>query len=510
MGEPVPLDLEAEFGWLLDGVENYINENPDEFLEHFGVKGMKWGVRKSESTSSELKSLGPQTIVRKTANGDELTLSQKPPSGMHKLLARMSPTYREEYSNFASFSIKDKDGKKVGDAQVAKKSKDELYLIWLGVKKSERGKGYASAVMKAAEDFGKKEGFKKLTLEVPGNAPDARHIYENLGFKYIAPVNGGAKDPVWGGLGEMVYTFSDAKHAAGQELIIVALPREDETVRQYSSEKEPHLTLLYLGKANLTPTELAHITEYIGHAASQISSFGMEVERRGELGPNKADVLFFVKRWAKDIVKFRGHLLQNEIINRAYLSADQFPEWTPHLTMGYPDAPAKPDKREYQRYSWVGFDRIALWTGDSTGPTFQLKANDYDMEVAMSQTQQGADVAADILEHYGVKGMHWGKKKGAAPGSGHPASSDATKAADAAHIVKKSGVKALSNDQLKDLVTRMDLEQKLVKLQPASKATKVRKAVTSTLQAFGKQQVNMAMNQLASQQIANVVAKTKK
>lgn len=302
-----------------------------------------------------------------------------------------------------------------------------------------------------------------------------------------------------------------------RELVVVALAAEDDVVQQYSSDKAPHLTLLYLGTPSFNPTELTHVQEYIEHAASQISCFGMEVDRRGELGDKKADVLFFVKRWAKQISKFRDNLLQDELINKAYLAADQFPQWTPHLTMGFPDTPAKKDTREYQRYSYVRFDRIALWTGDSIGPTFQLKTDSYDMEVAMSQNADGANIAAAILAdleedavQYGVPGMRWGRRKGgssAAPGSGHPASSDATKASKNSQIVKKSGVKALSNDDLQQLVTRMNLEQQLGKLQPPGPTKKARLFVTKTLGNIGNQQLNMVLNQIVNAKVAKALGK---
>lgn len=299
------------------------------------------------------------------------------------------------------------------------------------------------------------------------------------------------------------------------ELVVVALAAEDDVVRQYSSEKEPHLTLLYLGESDISPADLAHITEYVGHAASQISAFGMEVDRRGVLGPKNADVLFFHKRWAKDMEKFRANLLQNELINKLFRSAFQWPEWTPHLTMGFPDKPAKPDKREYRRYSYVRFDRIALWTGDSSGPTFELK--DYDMEVAMAQ--EGPALAASILAdlevdalQYGVPGMKWGRRKDRtpAPGSGKSASSDATRAAKAKQIAKRSGVKALSNEELQALVTRMNLEQQLGKLTPPSRAKKARMTITKTLARVGDQQLNMVLNQAVNAQIAGAIAKAKK
>jgi len=185
------------------------NEKPslENALQHFGVKGMRWGVRKeSSSTRSPLTGLGPDRIERRTKNGDLFVLSKDPPNPIIKSLAAISPKYRDAYNRGASLTITDKDGKKIGDAIVDKRSDDELYLNWLGIKKHARGQGYATEAMKSAAEFGQKAGFKKMTLEVPGNSPDARHIYEKLGFK-VTKEEIDPDDFVWGGLTSMEYEF---------------------------------------------------------------------------------------------------------------------------------------------------------------------------------------------------------------------------------------------------------------------------------------------------------------
>src|ERR1700755_3509019 len=122
----------------------------------------------------------------------------------------------------------------------------------------------------------------------------------------------------------------------GQQLVIVALPTEDDYVRRISSEKEPHLTLLYLGENVFTPEQITQISDYIEYAASLSSPFFLEVVGRGLLGENDADVLFFDKKWSYSVARFRSQLLQNDLINQAYNSTDQFEEWQPHLTLGFP------------------------------------------------------------------------------------------------------------------------------------------------------------------------------
>jgi ribosomal protein S18 acetylase RimI-like enzyme len=180
--------------------------SPEEALAHFGVKGMHWGVRKERQPKPELKNLladGP--ITRTTKNGDEFTLSQTPPNWLQKGLAAASKSYREQYKNSAYLSIKDKDGKKIGAANFWHKGPDTVYLNWITINKHSRGNGYAGAVLAAAEEHSRAAGKKKMVLEVPGDAPDARHIYEKMGFKVTSqPTAKEAKnDTLWGGLTAM-------------------------------------------------------------------------------------------------------------------------------------------------------------------------------------------------------------------------------------------------------------------------------------------------------------------
>jgi predicted GNAT family acetyltransferase len=180
--------------------------SPEEVLEHFGVKGMRWGVRKEDKPAPVV--LGPvkEPIVRKTKNGDTFTLTPNPPNVLDKNLAKVSKGYRERLSNSSHLKITDKDGKKIGDASFWFQGKDDIYLNWIQVKKSARGNGYASAILKSAAEHGKKTGRKRMVLEVPGNAPDARHIYEKMGFKPTGVVQG-HKNDVWGGLTQYEYRF---------------------------------------------------------------------------------------------------------------------------------------------------------------------------------------------------------------------------------------------------------------------------------------------------------------
>ena len=270
-------------------------------------------------------------------------------------------------------------------------------------------------------------------------------------------------------------------------LVIVAIPTEEDYVHKISSQKVPHLTLLFLGENSKEVKNLDKIINFVGHAAERsLTRFGLEVDRRGELGEDNADVLFFSKsRWSGfEVVQiYRSYLLKDDNIRAAYEAAEQFPEFIPHLTLGTSDAPAKPDTRDYPGTSYVNFDRIAVWPEEFDGPEFTLR-REWDMEVAMSDVST-TDVVDDILQHYGKKGMKWGvrkdrsskvtvidkgKKLKTSGGYSRKAHSDAVNARTIGQVGKKSGFKALSNAELKAFNERLNLEQSAKRLNYSDKS----------------------------------------
>ena len=267
-------------------------------------------------------------------------------------------------------------------------------------------------------------------------------------------------------------------------LTIVAIPAQDDYVYKISSEKVPHMTLLFLGDDVSKVKNLNMILDFVRHAAdTTLMRFGMEVDRRGELGPDKADVLFFSKsKWSgfETVNHYRSNLLKDNSIRTAYDSTEQFPEFVPHLTLGYPATPAKPDERDYPGISYVNFDRIAVWFGEYEGIEFPLKTYTEDMEVAMSDATN--EVVENVLTHFGKKGMKWGvrssapsgprgvtvrdkrKKIKTSGGERTSCTSGRLRARTLGQVGKKSGLKALSNQDLQAYANRLQLEQNVKRL----------------------------------------------
>lgn len=243
--------------------------------------------------------------------------------------------------------------------------------------------------------------------------------------------------------------------------VVVAIPSKDDYVWQLSSEKVPHLTLLYLDSRL---SDVGRVEEYIKHCVdTMLSKFHLSVNRREVLGPQSADVLIFDNGYynLKMLTEFRNYLLDDNDIRTAYDSVEQYPAWIPHLTMGYPETPAKPDDRDYPGINWVCFDRIALWTQDYSGTEFTLNNDEYGDVARMSAA------GADFLSHFGVKGMKWGVVKEKLGPTGKKLvvpSQDHINAAVVKGRAKIGGVHTLSNKDLQQIIRRMDLEVKFKEL----------------------------------------------
>lgn len=163
-------------------------------------------------------------------------------------------------------------------------------------------------------------------------------------------------------------------------VVVVALPAADDPIAAASSEQpSAHMTLAFLGnvddlgaRANVTVDDLAaNVAQWAGRIDGPITE---GVAGTALLGPDKAQVVLvdasafaqiqdgMVHESFDHPADERPDADEDEMspIARAWRNTDQYPVWTPHVTLGYTDAPPL---AEYTGESIV-FDRIALWADD--------------------------------------------------------------------------------------------------------------------------------------------------
>jgi hypothetical protein len=168
-----------------------------------------------------------------------------------------------------------------------------------------------------------------------------------------------------------------------------------------------------------------------------------------------------------------------------------------------------------------------------------MTASEQELELVLSQhfsamgidshmfgdVLEQADPTEKFLEHFGVKGMKWGRRTSNIPagetraaqkkpgrrvtaegGRGVRAHEDAIRSATQRQIAKKSTVDALSTKELQELVNRMNLEQQYSKL-AAGTVSPGRKFVNDLLINTAKQQATQVVNQQASSLIEKQMKK---
>lgn len=248
-------------------------------------------------------------------------------------------------------------------------------------------------------------------------------------------------------------------------IVIVAIPEDNDPIWDFSSEKKPHMTLLYIQKPLDVDTE--GIVQYVKHAADVcLNRFGLSIDRRGTLGEDGADVLFMDQTHPsiKELRTFRSHLIRDDTISKYYQKAEQFPGWIPHVTVGYPDSPAKDEK--YERM-YMYFDRIGVWINDEdySGPEFFLKDHPGIDQGEISQaeedlggpTHESDDSLDEVLAHFGVKGMRWGVRRPTGS-DGLIKGSKAKGDSDGSDDSESSGSSSKSSSDHKNLVENLDKE----------------------------------------------------
>lgn len=159
-------------------------------------------------------------------------------------------------------------------------------------------------------------------------------------------------------------------------VVIVALPAESDPIHAASSEQpSAHMTLAFLGDISELSGKNVDVDELktnVMQWAEKIDGPITEgVAGTAVLGADKAQVVLIDASAFAQIVDGMTHEttehidgqpddlveMENAPVTRAHSQTEQFPVWTPHVTLGYPEAPPTGEFTG----DTVTFDRLALW-----------------------------------------------------------------------------------------------------------------------------------------------------
>lgn len=140
---------------------------------------------------------------------------------------------------------------------------------------------------------------------------------------------------------------------------IMLIPTETDPINTASSEDRAHMTTIWMGDKPIDEGTYEELEQAVRLYAQDLDGpVVVPVSRIGTLGDDEAMVAYLEP--TDSIIALRDGLTVNEPIPTLMAAAEQFPEWTPHVTLGYPEAPPN---AEYDGTE-VTFDRIGLWVGD--------------------------------------------------------------------------------------------------------------------------------------------------
>ena len=124
----------------------------------------------------------------------------------------------------------------------------------------------------------------------------------------------------------------------------------------------------------------------------------------------------------------------------------------------------------------------------------------------------------EVLEHFGVRGMHWGVRKDRTTRVKvgeelktikvpHNTSTDAMKAHNSAVMIKRHGIKSVTNQELKDLNYRISLEQNFHKMVPkeTGRIKKGRDIMEKMVWKAGEEQLQPYIGKYAGKGLATVL-----
>jgi hypothetical protein len=186
---------------------------------------------------------------------------------------------------------------------------------------------------------------------------------------------------------------------------IVAIPTATEPIHHIGDASEPkHATVLWLGKPEENPDlDMDAIQEAVrGVAEGSEGPLTSQVESQGPLGDENAQV---VHLGGDELPALRENLLAAPELREGIGAVQQFPEFTPHVTLGYDLPEPVPDDDLPEE---VIFDRLAVWDGD--------EHTEYPLGPSAESTiPEGPDVEFPDVTAINDSEFNWVEKVGGLP-----------------------------------------------------------------------------------------------
>ena len=497
-------------------------ERGADFLEHFGVKGMKWGVRKSESSS------GGGTKTSSTS------------SKFKKFVTFIDDVAFE-------FSADSDSTRNTIAYEAGKINKPRQKAI--NQKYEASGKNKLGARLKSPRDPDTKAYRKESRESFVRSLEEAANRHTNASGTRQYTITDG-----YGGKNRSKYFWTvrtrPIQHADSSEVML------------FEPIFDANGLITDVKYRGVSERSMAQSDEFV---SDYLKHFGVKGMRWGiRNNPEKAAAKA-AKKTAKADAKFEKITVDTWIkvnnnasagINSRIPGINNKPEYkgmdfnkeSPTKTK-YEEEMRKMFEEEYNKaakglgtnasgtreyYAEVGADfgmGVGVRDVKHSEPiklTITRDENGFIINVQIDTLVQSDEFVGDFLAHYGVKGMRWGVRKSDPVPSGEtritqkgkklkgeggkdiPAHPDARRAAESKQKAKGSGLQALSNKELKDLQTRMNLEQNVRELTVKEKnanANPAAKFIKRTLLNSGKNEVQQASNRATSKAVANMMKK---
>lgn len=291
---------------------------------------------------------------------------------------------------------------------------------------------------------------------------------------------------------------------------IMAIPSPLESIRLVGDE-DKHATLLYFGETDTLPDDAKEtLTDAVKMASTMLFPFSEGVREVSRLGPETPPALVAMLT-GDDLSQIRNLFLMNPSIKGYLDNTAQFPLFTPHVTLGYPDYTDEVILRSLMQSIYgVRFDRLSLWWNDE-----QIEFN---LDLAPEDNLAMTNAVENFIEHFGIKGQKWGVRRSVDSATGRveqtgttglkprTGSADQIEQDRIASKIAKGGVESVSNSDIQAFTRRLQLQKDLSRVLAEQSAAEKAKA-DGFIKKFVKNQSSRQFDRVANKAVDIAVEK---